>query len=66
MATPITEEQVERIADLASAHPRSVWKRLAGGTLRPLCQRRVDRAIAECLGAEPDSRSTLADHGAGR
>ena len=48
---PVTEAEVKAIADLAYADERSVWKRLGGGQLRPKVQARVDRAIAERIGA---------------
>lgn len=41
-----TDEVVKEIAEAASADVRSVWKRLAGGTLRPKVQARIDRGIA--------------------
>jgi hypothetical protein len=40
------EEIVNKIAQRAEANPRSVWKRLAGGTVRGRVQARIDREIA--------------------
>jgi hypothetical protein len=46
------EAAVARIAEAASADVRSVWKRLAGGTLKKKVQARVDAAIAEWRAAK--------------
>lgn len=48
----IGDQIVREIADAASVDPRSVWKRLAGGTLRRRAQERIDREIAARLGDE--------------
>lgn len=42
----VTDAVAAQIAEEASADIRSVWKRLAGGTLKPKVQERIDRAIA--------------------
>jgi hypothetical protein len=47
----VSDELVKEIADAASADTRSVWKRLAGGELRPKVQHRIDREIAARMGA---------------
>lgn len=53
-ATPaIPDSLVEKIAKDAGADERSVWKRLAGGRLRRLTERRVDESIAKFLPSEP-------------
>ncbi len=45
---PVFDERtVARIAAVAEADERSVWKRLAGGEVRGRVQARIDRAIAE-------------------
>lgn len=51
------EQKVEATARDAFVDKRSVWKRLAGGTLRPLTQCRVDRALA-AHGLSPGHDST--------
>lgn len=45
-AVQVSPELVKDIALKASVDERSVWKRLAGGTLRPLAQQRIDRELA--------------------
>lgn len=52
----ISDAVVKEIADAASADTRSVWKRLAGGTLRRRVQDRIDREIAaRILGSESNA-----------
>jgi len=53
------ERTVAAVADEADADVRSVWKRLAGGRLRPKTERRVDRALASHgLAPSSDNGST--------
>jgi hypothetical protein len=49
---PVPDRLVREIAAEASADIRSVWKRLAGGELRPKVQERIDRALASRLTPE--------------
>jgi hypothetical protein len=50
----IDEETVAAIAAEAEVDARSVWKRLAGGKVRGRAGARIDRVIAERLGARVD------------
>jgi hypothetical protein len=45
----LDDKTIAKIADLAEASDRSVWKRLAGGRIRGRVQGRIDRAIAAVL-----------------
>jgi hypothetical protein len=45
----LDDKTIARIADVAEASERSVWKRLAGGRVRGRVQGRIDRAIASVL-----------------
>jgi hypothetical protein len=54
----IDDSEVDRIAELASADARSVWKRLAGGKLKPKVQSRIDAAIAAVLGSRESESSS--------
>ena len=42
----ISRDSVAKVAELAECDERSVWKRLAGGYVRPKVRDRIDRAIA--------------------
>jgi hypothetical protein len=45
----LDDKTIAKIADVAEASDRSVWKRLAGGRIRGRVQGRIDRAIASVL-----------------
>lgn len=61
MATTQTITQADRfrIAGTAEVDPRTVARYLAGGTVRPLLQARIERALRQ-LGLAPDRPETQA------